>query len=104
MMHLRRGAISLLLGVLLVSCMREPPDRTTGVQGPLVFFVLAAPALSHALRQRERSVRVSVLVLQVLAYLVYETGISIQTNIRIDLPLIYSSVALNAWIVFRSAA
>ena len=94
----------LFLGVLLVSCMREAPDRTPAVQGPLILFVLAAPALSHALRRRDRSVRVSVLALQVLAYLVYETGVSVETNIRTDLPLIYSSIALNAWIVFRSAA
>lgn len=104
MRHLRRGALLMLLGVCLVSCMREPPDRTPAVQGPLILLVLAAPAISYALRRRERSVRVSVLVLQILAYLVYETGISIETNIRIDLPLIYSSIGLNAWIVFRSAA
>jgi len=103
MKHVRPGALLLFLGVLLVSCTREPPDRTPAVQGPLILFVLAAPALSHALRRRDRSVRVSVLVLQVLAYLVYETAISIETNIRIDLPLIFSSIALNAWIVFRSA-
>ena len=39
------------------------------------------------------------LALQVVAYLVYETGVSIETNIRIDLLLIIPMIAYNAWIV-----
>ena len=97
-----RRALPAALALLLISCTREPPDRSNAIQVPLILIVLGGPVLSHALRRRDRGVGVAVLVLQVLAYLYYETGVSIETNIRIDLPLIYAAIALNAWIVFRS--
>jgi hypothetical protein len=97
-----RAGLLLFLATLLVSCLREPPDRTPKVQGPLILFVLAAPALSFAIRRRHRGLQISLLVLQVIAYLWYETGVSIQTNIRIDLPLIFGAIGLGAWLAFRS--
>lgn len=103
MMRRCRAVLLPFLATPLVSCLREPPDRTPAVQGPLILLVLAAPALSFAIRRRHRGLRISLLVLQVIAYLLYETGVSIQTNIRIDLPLIFGAIGLGAWLAFRSA-
>lgn len=79
------------------------PDRTNAIQVPLVLLVLGAPGLSYALRRRERKLQLLLLVAQFLAYIVYETGISIQTNIRVDLLLIYCALSFNAWIVLGRA-
>lgn len=77
------------------------PDRTNLVQVPLFLLVLGAPFLSHALQRRNQRLQVLVLVAQFLAYIVYETGISIQTNIRVDLLLIYWALGFNAWTVLK---
>ena len=103
-MRMSKSLLLVLLVPPMVSCLREPPDRTLAVQGPLILFVLAAPALSFAVRRRHRALQVSLLAMQVAAYVVYETGVSIETNIRIDLPLILGAVGLNVWLATRTTS
>jgi len=97
----RRVLLALLLAITLVSCTREGPDRTPFIQGPLILFVLAAPVLSHSFRRRSRGSRAAILGLQVLAYAVYETGVSIETNIRIDIPLLLAAMVVSAGMALR---
>jgi hypothetical protein len=89
--------------VLLMSC-REGPDRTNGIQVPLALYVLGAPVLSYAIRRRDSKFQILIFTAQIVAYIVYETGISIETNIRSDLPLFLVAFVLNVLIVLRGLA
>jgi hypothetical protein len=93
------GALPLwLLTTMLQSLASEGPDRGGSVQLPLFVSVLLAPALAYLVRRRVRWLPSLVLVLQLVAYVAYETGISINTNIRVDLLLIYPAVLTTAWL------
>jgi hypothetical protein len=79
--------------------MRDGPDRASVVQVPLFLLVLAAPAVYQLIRRHSRRVQASGFVLQLLAYAVYETGVSDQTDNRVDLLLIVAAIGLNYWLV-----
>jgi hypothetical protein len=89
-----------------------PPERSAWVQGPLFLVIILSPviclalfALSivrrfpDALRRRFAVAIVPVPPLALLLYLYYESGISVYTNIRVDLLLVYPAlvVALLFW-------
>jgi hypothetical protein len=67
-------------------------------------MVLGAPALAYVLRRRQRWAPTLLLFVQLGLYLLYETGISIRTNIRSDLLLIYPAILFTAWIALRPDA
>ena len=90
-----------LAGALFLACGRGAPDRANTLQIPLLLLVLAAPALSHALRRRHRSLRILTLVAQLSLYVLYETGVSTNTDMRVDLLLILPAILLNARIALR---
>lgn len=82
-------------------------DRTGWVQAPLAIAILAAPAACFALfalslprsvrHARRRRLRLAAGLLPLVAlgiYAVYETGISPETNIRVDLLAIYPALLL----------
>ena len=99
---LGRAALPFVATVPL-GCGREAPDRANTVQLPLLLLILATAALAFALRRHPREVRVAVFVLQLGLYVFYETGVSIHTNIRVDLLLIYPAI-LTAAIALRGSA
>jgi hypothetical protein len=78
------------------------PDRSAAIQAPLALLVLGGPLLSYLLRARRERLRWPLLAVQLGGYVLYETGISIDTNIRIDLLLLYPAILLNAWILLRT--
>jgi len=90
----------LALAVLLVSCTREPPERSIRFVLLLVAVIFLAPAVSYPLKRRDSGLEIISLIVQVLAYVIYETGISQDTDNRADLVFMYPAIALNAWIVF----
>lgn len=97
-----QGTLVVSLAVLLVSCTRQPPDRTNLVQLPLFFLMLVAPVVSFPLKRCDSGMEVISLIVQVAAYVFYETGVSADKDNRADLVLLFPAIALNAWIVFGS--
>jgi hypothetical protein len=100
-----------IAGVVLLWCLTvslqafagSGPDRNVAIQAPLALLVLGGPLLSYLLRARRERLRWPLLAAQVGCYVLYETGIPIETNIRIDVLLLYPAILLNAWILFRAA-
>lgn len=91
-----------LLTLTLQAAAGSGPDRSVAIQVPLALLVLSGPLLSWMLRARRERLRAPLLAAQLGCYVLYETGLSIETNIRIDLLLIYPAILLNAWILFRT--
>jgi hypothetical protein len=99
-----------IAGIVLMWCltvtlqaMAGPgPDRSVAIQAPLALLVLGSPLVSYLLRARRERLRWPLLVAQLGCYVLYEAGISIETNIRIDVFLLYPAILLNAWILFRT--
>lgn len=72
--------------LLLTACAgRDGPDRTDDIQIPLAWFVLLAPLLTFVIRKRGVKFVAAVFIAQLMVYVVYETGVSSQANIRIDM-------------------
>jgi hypothetical protein len=102
-MLLMAGAFLLwCLTVTLQSMAGSGPDRSPAIQGPLALLVLGGPLLSYLLRARRERLRWPLLAAQLGCYVLYETGISIDTDIRVDVLLIYPAILLNAWILLRT--
>ena len=99
-----RRALLLSVGVLFLACGRQAPDRANAVQVPLLLLVLVAPALSHVIRRRGQRLRIVGFLAQLGLYVLYETGVSVQTDIRVDLLLLYPAILLNALISLRGIA
>lgn len=97
----RLVAISILL--LLSACAgHDGPDRTDDIQLPPAWFVLLAPMLSFVIRKLGVKFIAAVLIAQLVAYVIYETGVSSSANIRIDIFLFGISFLVN--IVFLALA
>jgi hypothetical protein len=88
------------VAVLALSCGREAPDRTNAIQVPLFLSILGIPVASSMLRRAKRHVRRLLFACQAIVYLLYESGISMQTNIRIDFFLILPALALGLSLAF----
>jgi hypothetical protein len=86
------GLWSPLACALLSACARQGPDRVGVVQGPLFVLVLLWPVVVRSLRGHSLGAMALAVGVQVLVYLAYESGVSTQTDIRIDLPLVILSV------------
>ncbi len=93
------GALALwFITMMLQSFAHAGPDRANIFQIPLLLIVLAFFGLAHVLRRRHWLVLATLLpIVQLGAYVLYETGISIETNIRVDLLLIYPAILFTAW-------
>jgi hypothetical protein len=89
MKHLRLAALLIFLGACLVSCVRSHPTRHPSSKVRLSCLCRCART-SHALRRRDAAF-VSPFCVFRSSPIVYETGVSIETNIRIDLPPVYAS-------------
>ena len=79
------------------------PDRSNAVQVPLFLLVLTIPVASYWFRRRRSWVLPSLALAQLGLYVLYETGVSIETNIRADLLLVYPAILVSAWLAFRAA-
>ena len=102
-MLLMAGAVLLWFLTLTLQAMAGPgPDRSAAIQAPLALLVLGGPLLSYLLQARRERLRWPLLAAQLGGYVLYETGISIDTNIRIDLLLLYPAILFNAWILLRT--
>jgi hypothetical protein len=77
-------------------------DRHFAIQVPIFLLVLAAPALSYAVRTRRQWLPTVLLVTQIALFVFYETGVSSEANIRVDLLFAYPAILLNAWIAIRA--
>lgn len=66
----------------------------------LAAVIFLAPAVSYPLRRRDSGWEILSLIVQVVAYVIYEMGISEDTDNRADLVFMYPAIALNTWIVF----
>ena len=86
--------------VFLLSCTKDPPHQPMPLVLFLVVLVFGAPAVSYLLKRRDSAFTIVGLIVQVLAYVVYEIGISMDIDNRADLVFMYPLIALNAWIVF----
>jgi hypothetical protein len=88
-----------------------PPERSAAIQTPAFLLVLLAPAICLILHFASRSTALSahakyclrltlwlVLVLTPNVYAFYESGISIYTNIRVDLLLLWPAIGLTVLI------
>jgi hypothetical protein len=84
----RAAAVAVLACTLLGACARQGPDRVGVVQGPLFVLVLLWPVLLRSLRGQGLGAMALALGVQVLLVAAYESGVSSQTDIRIDLPLV----------------
>lgn len=96
----------------LIVVLAQAADRTGFVQAPVAVLILASPLLCFALlalslrrsvpEERRQRLRLAVGLLPLVAlglYAFYETGVSAETNIRVDLLLIYPALLLTvlAW-------
>jgi len=102
----RRLPLGLLLTAcaLLSACAREGPDRAGVVQGPLFVLVLLWPVVVRSFRGHSLRAMAVAMGLQVLLVVAYESGVSSQTDIRIDLPLVILSMLASAallWMKWR---
>lgn len=101
------GPSGRLFGVLAGLAQATPGDRTGWVQAPVALLILAAPVVCLALfalslprsvpEDRRRRLQLAVGLLPFVAlglYAFYETGVSPETNIRVDLLLIYPALLL----------
>ena len=106
------GPSSRLVGVLAGLAQPDGGDRTGWVQVPVALMILASPVLCVTLyalslprsvpgvRRRRLRLAVGLLPLAALGlYAFYESGVSVYTNIRVDLLLIYPALflALLSW-------
>jgi len=106
-----KAPVAIIAGTMLLWCLTltlqamagRGPDRSVAIQAPLALLVLGAPLLSARLGAGRERLRWPLLAAQIGCYVLYETGISIDTNIRIDVFLIYPAILLNAWLLFRTA-
>jgi hypothetical protein len=75
-----------------------PAERSGWVQGPVALALLAAPVVALLLLRRGRRRRWNYVLAPAAAglYAFYESGISLYTNIRVDLLLIYPALAATA--------
>jgi hypothetical protein len=87
--------------VMLSACAREGPDRAGVVQGPLFVLVLLWPVVVRSLRVHSLRAMAVAVGLQLLLVLAYESGVSSQTDIRIDLPLILLSMLASAALLWQ---
>jgi hypothetical protein len=84
-----------------------PPERSAWVQAPLFFVIVLSPVACLALfvlslvrrfpdvlRRRFAVAVAPIPLLALLLYLYYESGISVYTNIRVDLLLVYPALLL----------
>jgi len=83
-----------------ISFKSQGPERGNLVQVPVVLAVLGTPALAYVLRRR-RWLLSSLVVAQLGLYLLYETGVSIHSDMRVDLLLIYPAILYTAWMALR---
>ncbi len=93
------GALLLwFITLTLQSFAHSGPDRSNLFQIPLaILIIIVLPGVAGVLRRRSRAVPILLLFLQLGAYVVYETGVSIETNIRSDLIFIYIAILYTAW-------
>ena len=75
-----------------------PAERSGWVQGPAALALLAAPVVALLLLRRGRRRRWNYVLAPAAGalYVFYESGISLYTNIRVDLLLIYPALATTA--------
>ncbi len=75
-----------------------PPERSAWVQAPVALALLAAPVVAWLLLRHPRRRRWTYAVAAAAAalYAFYESGISLYTDIRVDLLLIYPALAATA--------
>ena len=86
----------------MVAMNGQGPDRSNAFQVPLFLLVLAIPVAAFVLRRRRGWVLAMLVVAQIGLYVLYETGISIETNIRADLLLVYPAILVSGWFAFRA--
>ena len=96
------GVLPSAIALLVLCCGRQEPDRTNAVQVPLFILILVMPVISVILRRIYFHLPILLLAVQIGTYALYESGISVETNIRIDLLLILPALSLNFWIAVRA--
>jgi len=81
-----------------------PPERTAPIQLPLLLMVLLTPIVLVLFGKSRSRMSFFLLILQFISYFIYESGISIYSNIRIDLLLVYPALLASIIIVLSHAA
>lgn len=82
--------------------MRDGPDRPNVTQLPLFLLVVFLPLLSRTIAKAYPKLISYLFGLQIVGYLAYESGVSNNTNIRVDLPLILGAIVWHFRIVARA--
>jgi len=74
------------------------PERKAAIQLPLLLIILFIPIFLK-LQKRPHNFSIVLILLQFVAYFIYESGISIHSNIRIDLLLVYPAL-ISSLVIF----
>ena len=85
--------------IFLSACGRIEPGRPGSVQLPLFLLVIGAPLISLIFSYRGIPTLLIILLGQVITYIIYETGVSIRSDIRVDLLLVVPAFILNLIVI-----
>ena len=75
-----------------------PPERKASIQLPLLLMIFIIPIFLK-LQKRHHNVSIVLILLQFVAYFIYESGISKYSNIRVDLLLVYPAL-ISSFVIF----
>lgn len=85
--------------LLLASCAKPEGRRSEIIDIALALIIVLFPIISFILRKRGDRVLYTLTLVHFVLYLVYESGIPVYMNIRIDLVLIYPVLLINGFFV-----
>jgi hypothetical protein len=88
-----------MIAILLSACGRTEPDRSTVVQLPLFFLVIGAPLISLIFGHRGIPTLLLIFLGQIVVYGIYESGVSVRSDIRVDLLLVAPAFFINLIVI-----
>lgn len=84
---------------LLVACAERQVDRADSIQIPLALLVLFFPLLSPLIAIFYKRYLWWLLLAQLGIFLLHESGVSVQSNVRVDYPFYFLSFLVHAFVL-----